>query len=167
MVITRSSIEVFAIRESSSTILPDLVLLHCISTGLTSLFTSRPFVGSHGIHLLGIRDNVFKRVNLSCDLVTPPTVEELGPLEFTERWTTSHARFGPLASVFFQGRDCIDVVSYALSSQLSPNFQRRRYKLDRETLQHGIRTVAGLDDNVGRIVLKSDFKSCFQVLDLI
>jgi hypothetical protein len=162
MTITLSSIEVFAIRQSNNTTLPDLDLLHRIPIGLDSLFTSRPFIGSHEIHILGIRDNVFKRVNISHDLAIQPTVEELGPLRM---WTMTHVRFGPLASVVFEGHDYIDVVSYALS-QSSPNFQRLRYNLDQDTSQPGIRTLAGLDDSTGRIVLEC-FKSCFLVLDLI
>ena len=164
MVITSQSTEVFAICESSSTKLPDLVLLHHISNGLQSVFISRPFIGPHGVHILNIWDNIIKRVNISHDLATPPTVEELGPLEFAKTWTPSHARFGPLASVFFQSRDCIDIVTYNLPSQHSPNFRRLRYNLD--CSQYVARTIAGLHDSTGRIILKSGI-SRFLVMDLI
>ncbi|KAF5352543.1 hypothetical protein D9756_006232 [Leucocoprinus leucothites] len=166
-VVTRASVEIYSIHETSSSRMPDLVLLHRIPAECNPTFSSRPFTGSCRTHLVGIRQDVVKHFSISHDITIPPTVETMGPLKFKPNYTTSHTKFGPLASVYFQDENEIDIATYDLSSSQSSNFRSFRLNLSDRCIGSQVITLAGLDDHNGRIVLKIGGKFSFFVMDII
>ncbi|KAF5361987.1 hypothetical protein D9756_002420 [Leucocoprinus leucothites] len=166
-VVTTSSVEVYAIRETKSTASPELTLLHRIPVNYDPNLSSRPFIGPRETRLVGVCDNFIQCISISHDPSTPPTIDMMGPMKFGSTGTTSHAKFGPLASVFYKTRHCIELTTYDLSSRCFFNFRRLRLNLSDSCVGSEITTLAGLDDNTGRIVLKLGGNSSFLVMDLV
>ncbi|KAF5352545.1 hypothetical protein D9756_006234 [Leucocoprinus leucothites] len=166
-VITWFSVEIYSIHETSNTAMPDLVLLHRIPADYNPSFSSRPFIGKNGIHLVGVYQDVVSRVVIDHDFAVPPIIKSIGSLKFKPSYSRSHTKFGPLVSVYFQGQNEIDIATYDLSSACFLNFRRSRLNLSDCCNGGQVVTLAGLDDNRGRIVLKLNGGLNFLVMDLI
>ncbi|KAF5352547.1 hypothetical protein D9756_006236 [Leucocoprinus leucothites] len=150
----RSSVEIYSIHETSSTVMPDLVPLHCIPSNCNPIFSSRPFIGRYGTHLVGIHQNTVKRVSISHDVTVQPTVETLGALNLEPNYDTRHTKFGPLASVYCENMTKVDIATYNVSSFYFPKFRSFHLDLSDRYIGGRITAVAGLDDHNGRIVLE-------------
>jgi len=166
-VIIKSAIDIYAITNSSDEEFPELLLLRRVAVKLHPRSISRPLVGRDGIYFIGICGSEGKRIFISHNPTIPPTTEVLGPLESSCGLDSSHRQFGTMAS-FTYGLSHIGMATYDLVSHSSHHRWLQLNKLSISIDGAIIHDLAGLDDNVGRVVLMcSGNNNCFLIMDII
>ncbi len=159
-------INVYTINLDQDSTPLELVLLHHLPILQTTNLLSVPFIGSHCTYFVGIYDGTFRRIIIKHDNHSPPVVEELGNLEHLTL-ISSDVIFGPSASIVrSQSRKSLEIVIYEFGADRT-SFRRKNYNApDDQSLP--ARYLAGFDDLVGRIVLRSEpGRDQLMVLDLI
>jgi len=166
-VITMSAIDIYAIAHSGSMEFPELLLLRHVAVEFHPRGISRPLVNHDGIYLIGICDCKAKRIFISHNPDIPPTTEVLGPLKSSCTLETSHRQFGTTASFTYNSSQ-VGMATYDLVSHSS---HYRWLQLDILNISNNkaiVRDLAGLDDNVGRVVLmRSGSNNRFLIMDVI
>jgi len=167
-VITKSAIDIYAITNSSDEEFPELLLLRRIAVELHPRGISRPLVGRDGIYLVGIHDFEAICVYVSHNPAIAPTTEVLGPLESACGLTISHRQFGTMVSFSYENHHKIQMATCDLTSH---PFHYRWQQLNILEITNNrtiVKDLAGLDDNVGRVVIRrSGANNRFLVMDVI
>ena len=166
--IIKSAIDIYAITNSSDEEFPELLLLRRIAVELHPRGISRPLVGRDGIFLVGIHDFETTRVYVSHNIAIPPTTEILGRLRSSCGLTLSHRQFGTMASFSYENHHRIQMATYDLTSHPSHYQWRQLNILEITNNRTIVKDLAGLDDNVGRVVIRrSGANNRFLVMDVI
>jgi len=162
-----SAIDIYAITNSSDEEFPELLLLRRVVVKLHPRGISRPLVGRDGIYFIGICGSEGKRIFISHNPTIPPTTEVLGPLESSCGLDSSHRQFGTMAS-FTYSLSQIGIATYDLVSY-SSHYRWLELDILSISIDRAIANdLAGLDDNVGRIVLLcSGSNNRFVIMDVI
>jgi len=167
-VITKSVINIYAIVNSGGTEFPELLLLRHIAVELHPRGVSRPLISYGGIYLIGIRGLKAKRVFISHNPAIAPTTEVLGPLESSCGLDTSYRQFGTMASFSYDNHHEVEMATYDLTSHPSHYRWLRLNILGISNNRAIVEDLAGLDDNIGRVVLtRSGSNNRFLIMDLI
>ena len=165
---TKPAIEIYAIVNSSDAFFPELLLLRRVAAQVHPRGVSRPLVGHDGIYLIGIRDLKAKRIFISHNPAIPPTTEVLGPLESSCGLDTSHRQFGPMASFSYDNNHEVGMATYDLVSHPSHYRWLQLNILNISNNRAIVKDLAGLDDNVGRVVIRrSGTNNRFLIMDVI
>ena len=163
-----SAIDIYAIINSSDEEFPDLLPLRHVTVELHPRGVSRPLVGFGGIYLIGIRDLEAKRIFISHSPAIVPTTEVLGPLESACGLTISHRQFGTMASFSYENHHKVEMATYDLTSHPSCYRWLQLNILEISNNRAIVKDLAGLDDNVGRLVIRcSGADTRFLVMDVI
>jgi len=162
-----SAIDIYAITNSSDEEFPELLLLCRVAVKLHPRAVSRPLVGRDGIYFIGICARKAKRAFISHNPAIPPTTEVLGPLKSSCGLDSSYRQFGTMAS-FTYGLSHIGMATYDLVSHSSHYRWLQLNKLSISIDGAIVHDLAGLDDNVGRVVLMcSGNNNRFLIMDVI
>jgi len=167
-VFTKPAIEIYAIVNSSDEFFPELLLLRRVASQVHPRGVSRPLVGHDGIYLIGIRDLKAKRIFISHNPAISPTTEVLGPLKSSCGLDTSHRQFGPMASFSYNNNHEVEMATYNLVSHPCHYQWLRLNILSISNNKAIVNNLAGLDDNVGRVVIRrSGADNRFLIMDVI
>ena len=162
------AIDIYAITNSSGKDFPELLLLRHVTVELHPRGVSRPLVAHGGIYLIGIYDLEAKRIFIRDNPVILPTIEVLGPLKSSCLLDTSHRQFGTMASFSYNNNHEVGMATYDLTSHPS---HYRWLRLDILSISNNrtiIDDLAGLDDNVGRVVIRrSGANNRFLIMDVV
>ena len=162
------AIDIYAIVNSGDDEFPELLLHRRVAVEVHPRGVSRPLVGHDGIYLIGIRGLKAKRIFISHDPTIAPTTEVLGPLKFSCGLDTSHGQFGPMASFSYDNHHEVGMATYDLISHPSHYRWLRLNILNMSNNRAILDDLAGLDDNVGRVVIRrSGANNRFLIMDLI
>jgi len=163
-----SAIDIYAIVDSGGTKFSELLLLRHIAVELHPRGVSRPLVGHDGIYLIGVRGLKAKRIFISHNPAIAPTTEVLGPLKSACGLDSSHRQFGTLVSFSYDNNHEVGMATYDLTSHLSHYRWLRLNILNISNNRAIVKDLAGLDDNVGRVVLmRSGSNNRFLIMDVI
>ena len=161
------AIDIYAIVNSSGKNFPELLLLRHVTVELHPRGVSRPLVAHGGIYLIGICDLEAKRIFISDNPAILPTIEVLGPLKSSCLLDTSHRQFGTMVSFSYTNHE-VGMATYDLTSQPS---HYRWLRLNILTISNNkaiVDDLAGLDDNVGRVVIRrSGANNRFLIMDVV
>jgi len=165
--ITMCAINIYAITNSSDEKFPELLLSYRVAVELHPRGISRPLVGHDGIFIC-ICGREAKRTFISHNPTIPPTTEVLGPLKSSSGLETSYRQLGTMALFSFNNHHEVAMATYDLTSHLS---HYRWLQLNILRISHNraiVKDLAGLDDNVGRVVIRrSGSNNHFLVMDVI
>jgi len=163
-----SAIDIYAITNSSAEEFPELLLLRRVAVELHPHGISRPLVGPDGIYLVGICGLKAKRIFISHNPAIAPTTEVLGPLESACGLTISHRQFGTMVSFSYENHHKVEMATYDLTSHPSCYRWLRLNILKISNNRAIVKDLAGLDDNVGRVVVRrSGADNRFLIMDVI
>jgi len=162
-----SAIDIYAITNSSDEEFPELLLLCRVAVKLHPRGISRPLVGHDGIYFIGICSCEGKRIFISHNPAIAPTTELLGPLKSSCGLDSSHRQFGTMVS-FTYSLSQIGMATYDLVSH-SSHYRWLQFNILSISVDRAIANdLAGLDDNVGRVVLLcSGSNNRFVIMDVI
>jgi len=152
-VIIGFAIQIYAINDSDGEALPNLLLLHRVTSNIHPHCISRALVGRDATYFVGTCGLQARRVYISHDPAIPPTTDILGPLRSTCLWETRPTQFGALVSCSYESKGGIEMGTYDLTSY-PPGYQWR-YADSVPKLSHIplMSFLVGLDENSGRLIL--------------
>ena len=163
-----SAIDIYAIINSSDEEFPDLLLLRHVAVELHPRGISRPLVGHDAIYFIGICGNETKRIFISYNPTSLPTTEVLGPLRSSSGLETSYRQFGTMASFSFNNHHEVGMATYDLTLHLSHYRWLQLNILNISNNRAIVKDLAGLDDNVGRVVIRrSGSNNHFLIMDVV
>jgi len=163
-----SAIDIYAITNSSDEEFPELLLLCRVAVKLHPRGISRPLVGRDGIYFICICGREGKRIFISHNPTIPPSTEVLGPLKSSSGLETSYRQLGTMALFSFNNHHEVGMATYDLTLHLSHYRWLQLNILNISNNRAIVKDLAGLDDNVGRVVIRrSGSNNHFLIMDVV
>ena len=120
------------------------------------------------VYFICICGRTAKRIFLSHNPTIPPSTEVLGPLKSSSGLETSYRQLGTMALFSFNNHHQVGMATYDLTSHLCHYRWLQLNILNISNNRAIVKDLAGLDDNVGRLVIRcSGADTRFLVMDVI